>query len=207
MNMANPTAIILSAAMMLRHIGEGKAANDIEQAVLVTLESGVRTVDMAGKAEPSSTSDFADAIIANLGKTSDTELGQDYEPMKLPPRREEVSTLEVANRLVTGVDVYIESTLQPQDIGDELIALTARSTLALQAITNRGNTVFPVSGRAVSLIDNYRCRFLAKSRSADVGDPEILALLTRIGEAHRWMHVEKLHLFDGDDGFSRMSSS
>ena len=56
--MANPTAIILSAAMMLRHIGEGKAANDIEQAVLVTLESGMRTSDMMGVASPTSTTEF-----------------------------------------------------------------------------------------------------------------------------------------------------
>src|SRR6266540_2546277 len=70
-NIANPTAIVLSGAMMLRHIGKGKAANDIEQAVLVTLESGVRSGDMAGSARPSSTAEFADEIISNLGKTSD----------------------------------------------------------------------------------------------------------------------------------------
>ncbi len=71
-NIANPTAIILSAAMMLRHIGEGTAANDIEQAVLVTLESGTRSADMAGTAEPSSTTEFTATIIANLGRESST---------------------------------------------------------------------------------------------------------------------------------------
>ncbi|MFL5508397.1 MAG: isocitrate/isopropylmalate family dehydrogenase, partial [Gemmatimonadaceae bacterium] len=67
---ANPTALVLSAAMMLRHIGEGKAANDVEQAVLVTLESGIRTSDMMGVDKPASTTAFTQAVISNLGKAS-----------------------------------------------------------------------------------------------------------------------------------------
>jgi hypothetical protein len=63
--------------------------------------------------------------------------------------------------------------------------------------------VYPVKERAVSLIDQYRCRFLSRDRNADVGDSEILALLTRIGESAQWMHVEKLQQFDEEDGFSR----
>jgi isocitrate dehydrogenase len=204
-NVANPTAIILSAAMMLRHIGEGKAANDIEQAVLVTLESGVRSADMAGTAKPSTTTEFADAIISNLGKTSDEAMGRQFDPVKIPESRSEVATVSVTERLVTGVDVFIESTLKPDELGEILKVDTAGSSLTLQGVTNRGNTVFPGESNAVSLIDHYRCRFLARSRSADVGDPEILSLLTRIGENHRWMHVEKLYLFDGDDGFSRFA--
>src|SRR6476660_8352006 len=104
-NIANPTAIILSAAMMLRHIGEGKAANDIEQAVLVTLESGVRSSAMAGSAKPSTTTEFAEAIISNLGKTSDAGPSPEFAPVKLPQRKSEVAAVEVKERLVTGVDV------------------------------------------------------------------------------------------------------
>ena len=95
-NVANPTAIILSAAMMLRHIGEGRAASEIEQAVLVTLESGVRSADMAGSAKPSSTTAFAEAVISNLGRTSDVGLGRDFEAVKLAPRKEKVA--EVGSR-------------------------------------------------------------------------------------------------------------
>ena len=202
-NIANPTAIILSAAMMLRHLGEGKAANDIEQAVLVTLESGVRTGDMPGFGKPISTTDFADIVISNLGKVSDTSAARTFEPVKLPPRVTEVAAVPVEARKVTGVDVYVESTLGPQELGDELSSLIEGTRFRLHAITNRGNTVYPVKERAVSLIDHYRCRFLAMDRDADVGDPEILALLTRIGESALWMHVEKLQQFDGVDGFSR----
>jgi len=202
-NVANPTAIILSAAMMLRHIGEGKAANAIEQAVLVTLESGMRSGDMAGTAKPSTTTEFADAIISNLGKVSGTEASHDFKAVRLPARSHDVAHVSVATRRVTGVDVYLETTLQPEELADELAGMTGATRFVLHYVTNRGNTVYPATGRAVSLIDQYRCRFLARDRSADVGDPEILSLLTRVGEISHWMHVEKLQLFDGKDGFSR----
>jgi isocitrate dehydrogenase len=202
-NVANPTALILSAAMMLRHIGEGRAANDIEQAVLVTLESGVRSADMAGSAKPSSTTEFADAVISNLGKVSATSGSRDFQAVRLPERATEVAATRVETRKVTGVDIFVESTLQPDELGAELTAATERTRFSLHAITNRGNIVYPAPARSVSLVDQYRCRFLAIDRQGDVSDPEILSLLTHVGETLRWMHVEKLQLFDGDDGFSR----
>src|SRR5512141_764978 len=119
-NIANPTAIILSAAMMLRHIGEGAAAHNIEQAVLVTLETGVRSADMAGSAKPSSTSEFADAIISNLGKESTSKGARDFRAVRLPEASRDVQVTETSTRRVTGLDVFIESSLQPQELGDAL---------------------------------------------------------------------------------------
>lgn len=202
-NVANPTAIILSAAMMLQHIGEGAAAHDIEQAVLVTLESGIRSGDMAGTAKPSSTTEFADAIISNLGKESGTKGSRDFRAVRLFPAEKEVARVEVTNRRVTGVDVYLESTLMPDELSDALTAVCAGSTVTLHMIANRGNTVFPADDRTVTLVDHYRCRFMKMNRSDTLTNAEILALLTRIGEEHVWMHVEKLQVFDGEDAFSR----
>ena len=45
---ANPTAMILSAVMLLRHLSEFTAAQQLEQALFVTLEQGVRTADVHG---------------------------------------------------------------------------------------------------------------------------------------------------------------
>ena len=202
-NIANPTALILSAAMMLRHIGEGHAAHDIEQAVLVTLESGVRSGDMPGKAKASSTTEFADAVISNLGKSSGLEASRDFRAVKIPEPSSQVERVEVAERKVTGVDVFIESKLLPEQLGEDLTALCLDTTFSLQMIGNRGNTVWPSDGRRVTLIDQYRCRVMAKNRGATIGNSELLALLTRIGEEHTWMHVEKLQQFDGEDAFSR----
>jgi isocitrate dehydrogenase len=203
-NVANPTALILSAAMMLRHIGEGEAANDIEQAVLVTLESGVRSGDMAGTAKPSSTTEFAEAIISNLGKESSTAGARDFRALQMPESSDEVQTVEVKSRRVTGVDVFIESTLKPDELAADLNEMMSGTTVSLQLITNRGNTVYPSDeGSRVTLVDQYRCRFMKKSRGEQLSNAEILALLTRLGESHTWMHVEKLQQFDGEDAFSR----
>ena len=203
-NMANPTAIILSAAMMLRHIGEGAAADNIEQAVLVTLESGIRSGDMAGTATPTGTNEFADAIIANLGRESSSSGARDFRAVKIPAATTEVQTVKVESRLVTGVDVFIESTLQPSELGEALSELCAGSTMGLQMIGNRGNTVFPVDDdRRVTLVDQYRCRFMKHDRNDNLTNAEILSLLTKVGEEHIWVHVEKLQQFDGVDAFSR----
>ena len=63
-NRANPTALLLSAVMMLRHIGEGHAADRVSAALDRVLADGaVRTRDMGGTA---STTEFAEAIAAVL---------------------------------------------------------------------------------------------------------------------------------------------
>jgi isocitrate dehydrogenase (NAD+) len=63
-SIANPLALILSAALMLRHLGEGDVADRIMGATLAVLTSGkVRTRDMGGTA---STTDVRDAVIAAL---------------------------------------------------------------------------------------------------------------------------------------------
>jgi isocitrate dehydrogenase (NAD+) len=59
---ANPCAIILSTAMMLRHIGETKAGDAVEAAVWDVLATGdVRTGDIGGKA---TSAEMTEAIIA-----------------------------------------------------------------------------------------------------------------------------------------------
>ena len=61
---ANPLASILSAVLMLDHLGEPKAAGKIRSAVQSVLEEGsVKTGDLGGKA---GTEEFTDAIIAEL---------------------------------------------------------------------------------------------------------------------------------------------
>jgi len=59
-NYANPTALLLSAVLMLRHIDEGAAATRIMSALNTVLESGnARTRDLGGT---TSTFAFADAV-------------------------------------------------------------------------------------------------------------------------------------------------
>jgi isocitrate dehydrogenase (NAD+) len=59
-NIANPTALLLSAVLMLRHLNENDAASRIMSALgRVLIEGSTRTRDLGGRA---STSEFSDAI-------------------------------------------------------------------------------------------------------------------------------------------------
>ena len=202
-NKANPTALVLSAAMMLRHIGEGKAANDVEQAVLVALESGIRTSDMIGVQNPATTTEFTQAVISSLGKRSKVSPPRDYKKVQLPPAVPGVNVVSAKSRRLIGLDVYIESDLDPAKLAVGLDLLAKPSPLKLQMITNRGAMVFPSSGRDVSLVDHFRCRFVLRDAAAVLADVEILALVGTIGARHRWMHIEKLQEFDGEPAFSK----
>lgn len=63
-NKANPTALILSAVMMLRHMDLHSHADKIHTAVVKTLQDPkVRTGDLGGKATCSS---YTEAVIANI---------------------------------------------------------------------------------------------------------------------------------------------
>ena len=63
-NRANPTALMLSGVLMLRHIGEQAAAERVEAAIRAVIAEGrTVTVDLGGSA---GTSEFADAIVARL---------------------------------------------------------------------------------------------------------------------------------------------
>jgi isocitrate dehydrogenase (NAD+) len=63
-NKANPTALILSGVLMLRHLGEQAAAERVETALRDVIAEGRQTTyDLGGE---TGTSEFADAIIARL---------------------------------------------------------------------------------------------------------------------------------------------
>jgi isocitrate dehydrogenase (NAD+) len=65
MDKANPTAMILSGALMLRHLGHPAEATRLEEAVRDVIAEGVATTyDLGGSA---GTAAFADAIVARLG--------------------------------------------------------------------------------------------------------------------------------------------
>ena len=62
-DIANPTAMLMSAIEMLNYIGEKAAASKIKNALFKTLEENIKTKDLGGN---SKCSEFTDAIIKNL---------------------------------------------------------------------------------------------------------------------------------------------
>lgn len=67
-NMANPTALLQTAVMMLRHLDERAAADLIERSLIHTLAvKQVRTRDLGGTA---STTEYTEAIVASMKELS-----------------------------------------------------------------------------------------------------------------------------------------
>jgi isocitrate dehydrogenase (NAD+) len=80
-NIANPTALMRSGVMMLRHLGEEHTADRLRGAYnQVYREKKHLTRDMGGSA---STSEFADAVIEAL-ETAPAEAHKDYVPQTQP---------------------------------------------------------------------------------------------------------------------------
>ncbi|HWO71085.1 MAG TPA: NADP-dependent isocitrate dehydrogenase [Actinomycetota bacterium] len=201
-NVINPTALILSAVMMLRYLGMFDVAADVEHAVLVTLESGVRTGDIMGYDKGTPTTEYTDAIISNLGKRSATWQVREYRPIRLPRVAPDIDFVKPSSRAVAGVDVFVEAAVPADELGKDLEEVTAGSAFSLKMIGNRGTMVYPPTGAITDVADHWRCRFVPAADRA-VTDEDVLELLRRIGSRYAWMHVEKLQTFDGEQGFTK----
>jgi isocitrate dehydrogenase len=199
----NPTAVLLSGVLLLRHLGEFEAAARIEKAVLVTLEDGRhQTGDVVGYDRGCTTTAFTAAVIANLGREPARTRVREYRPLRLPPAAGGVATVPVARRRVVGADVFLETDLTPEQLGPALEALSGDGPLRLKMISNRGTKVYPPTGALTGCVDHYRCRFVLRPAVAELSDPQLLFLLARLAEKFRWMHVEKLQEFDGRPAFT-----
>ncbi len=212
----NPTALILSSLMMLRHIGEPGAADMIENAVLVTLEEGKAvTQDLArqtgGDVErAASTTGFTDSIIGNLGKQpatvparagADRTAGAGTAPAR--PRWSYGAEVSAGvPRTTVGVDVFLE-TWEPADTAGAALEALAGDALRLQMISSRGTMVWPSTGLKPDSVGLLRCRFVVREEGAEASDADIAALVLRVGERFAWTHLEKLHVFAGEDGFTK----
>jgi len=198
----NPSAVLLSGTMMLRHLDEFVAAQAIESALMVTLEEGVFTRDVSPSNNVSTTA-FTDRIIQNLGKRSERWVMRDHKPLHVKPLPAARDYVRPKARRTVGVDVFVESPLAPEELGKSLESMVEGSLLRLKMISNRGTKVYPPTGGMTDCVDHWRCRFVLRDDTACLEDKPVLDLLTQVATKYRWMHVEKLEEFDGEAGYTR----
>ncbi len=209
----NPTALILSSVMMLRHIGEPGAADRVENAVLATLESGQAvTADLArqtgGDVEhAASTTGFTDAVIVNLGRRPATELvrrgARPSGPVPHPHARWSYAREAYAGvaRGLVGIDIVVESDLSPDELGTQFSHL-AGERLQLEFVEARGTVVFPPTGLASDSVRAYRARFVARE-GIEIEEADLMGLLARVSLTLHWSEAIRLQSFDGEPGFTR----
>ncbi len=208
-NVINPTAVIMTGVMLLRHLGEFEAAQKMEHAVLHTLEqnalTGRGTGDIVGYDNPKcfKTTEYTDAIIANLGKRSEKWRVRDVKPIKLPQVSTAPDFVKATSRKTVGLDLHIESPLSADALGKSVTALLEGSPLLLKVVTNRGTKVYPATGAVTDCVDHYPCRLMMRDAAAELTEAQLADAVQRIAAKHRWSHIEKLQVFNDQPGYTK----
>jgi isocitrate dehydrogenase len=209
---ANPTSLVLSGLMMLRHIGLGREAAGIENALLATLESGVRTGDFGDKSKPAvNTKQFVDAVVGRLGEKPKTvpaaaEVATEVahvRPAK-PTSQQMIRTFATVVRNVVGCDIYLDTPLSPVSVAEEMQRIAQDTPFKLTLISNRGTQVWPTGSVYTECVDYYRVRFELRDeyRPGDIGQSRCVALMDKVAEKFMVCSYELLRVFDGVKGYS-----
>ncbi len=206
-NLANPTALLLSGIGMLQHLGLMESAATIENALLYTLESGVHTGDFGNKQTPSlGTTDFAQAIINNFGKkpahnpkldTDDTANTCTVYKLDKNPMLE---SNELVGEKIAGVDLFIESNLQPEDIAKKCLR-HAGVKFKLVSISNRGTQVWPTGSRFTNLVNQYNARFESIDGEG-LNQQDVIGLYASLSGDFKVCSLELLNMWNGIKAYS-----
>ncbi|WP_022974757.1 isocitrate/isopropylmalate family dehydrogenase, partial [Xanthomonas maliensis] len=212
-DLANPSGLLLSAVMMLVHMGRPGPATAIHNAWLRTLEEGDHTVDIFGthSRRKLGTQAFADAVIGRLGQLPQHVPAIDYpEQASAEVQMAEVQMAEASAppprvKTLEGVDVFLHWDHAERDanvLGNQLQAF-AGPDLRLALITNRGVKVYPQGLKQTTRTDHWRCRFVSTGEQAPT-PTQICSLLLRLAESE-WdvVKTENLYAFDGVRGYSQ----
>jgi hypothetical protein len=178
---ANPTAFLLSAVQMLRHLGLHADAERIESALRYTLVSGIKTRDLGGNAN---TREFTKAIISNLPPRSQVQarnepVGEPYHTPMLPPR-----SINAEGWQTVGVDLFFHALAPPTDLPAQIGA--AR----LQAISNRGIALDSHEGGDRYLLNWFRARYVSET---PLSEAEVGAILETLAPRLHWTTLQRLY--------------
>lgn len=208
-NIANPSALIQAAVMMLRHIGRFSQADNIHNAWLRTLEDGVHTPDIysAESKKKVTTQEFTQAVIDRLDQKPVTLASVSTSgdvKVKMPElkiSRSENRPSATQKRTLSGVDVFVY--WEPDNVN--LLAQRLKGVVGnefeLTMITNRGTKVWPNANPETFCTDHWRCRF--KSKNGKTTQFKVVDLQKRLTKhAVDIIKTENLYLFDNEPAFS-----
>ncbi|CAN5901845.1 NADP-dependent isocitrate dehydrogenase [soil metagenome] len=200
---ANPTALLLSATMLLRHLGLAAYARSIESALERALAAGARTRDFGDRARPAlSTREFAARIASEVERPAVVSVPA-AAPARAPHRPAEPRMLASEVRLpqeIGGDEFFVETTSRPAPLA-ERIAQVVPPEYRLTMISNRGTQVWPRGSALTDCVDQYRIRVESAGRApARVG--ELLELAASIHAIARLCSVEMLLTIAGKPAYS-----
>jgi len=202
---ANPSGMIAAAIQMLEHLELPESATLIHNAWLKTLEDGKHPKAIFHppiSVEQVSTREFAEAIVANFGKSPRGLEAVQYlrqEKHKRPKNKKE----EPIEKELLGVDFFIHHPSgDPNLVGDKVDQITADGT-KLRMIANRGLKVWPNPVRDMTYTDLWICRFMAHNDKHQLTQDHIVHLLQNAQEAGLdVVKTENLYTFNGELGYT-----
>lgn len=203
-NVANPSGLLQGAVMMLNHIGQTKVAENVQNAWLKTIEEGIHTNDIYKEGisrERVGTKEFAQAVIANLGKMPSILQPVSYAnnaALSLP----KYVRKPAAKKDLVGVDVFVHwPENSPNKLADMMTKLEVGG-MKLSMITNRGIKVWPDGFKETFCTDHWRCRFKPENGLA-MDKSNIIELLNRaLNENIDTIKTENLYEFHGKAAYS-----
>lgn len=204
---ANPTALLLSGIALLRHIGLMENAAIIENALLYTLEQGIRTGDFGDRSKLAlNTTQFTEAIIGNFGKTPTQGAKPILANMPVTPtvfKLENNSMMESADteqEKIVGVDMFIESNEQPEVIAQKCLH-HGGVKFKLINISNRGTQVWPTGSKYTALVNQYNLRFESLNEAA-LKQQDIIGLYVSLSADYKVCSLELLNMWDNKKAYS-----
>jgi isocitrate dehydrogenase len=206
-NIANPTALLLSGLAMLRHLGLTENAAIIENALLYTLEQGIHTGDFGDRSKPSlNTTDFANAIIANFGKIPQQGAKEiiPNKPGTPTPLKLDINAMMVSKESepekIVGVDLFIESSEQPEIIAQKCVH-HGGIKFKLLSISNRGTQVWPTGSKYTNLVNQYNLRFEGLNEQG-LNQLDIIGLYVSLCADFKICSLELLNMWGDKRGYS-----
>jgi isocitrate dehydrogenase len=206
-NIANPTALLLSGLAMLRHLGFMENAAVIENALLFTLESGVHTGDFGDRSKPSvNTTQFAETIIANFGRVPEQGMKPILPNQPATPtmfkleKNAMMMTEEMQTEKIVGVDMFIESSAQPEVIAEKCIH-HGGTKFKLLSVSNRGTQVWPTGSKYTNLVNQYNLRFETLNEQT-LTQQDIVGLYVSLSADFKVCSLEVLNMWDGKRAYS-----
>jgi isocitrate dehydrogenase len=203
-NVANPSGLLQGAVMMLNHIGQATVAEKVQNAWLKTIEDGIHTYDIYKEGVSKqcvTTTEFAQAVIANLGQQPSTLKAVHYDQetvLTLPKYQRKAA----AKKELVGVDLFVHWDGYKADELAEKIRQVSVPGVELSMITNRGIKVWPEGFEETFCTDHWRCRF-KPSNGAGVTKKQIIELLEKAEmQGIDTIKTENLYTFNGKQAYS-----
>lgn len=207
-NKANPSGLLLGAVQMLVYIGQSDVAEKVHNAWLKTIEDGVHTYDLFKEGISTrkvSTSEFAEAVIANLGHKPTNLKPAVYDSSSNTAIQGTFTPTKKAKKELVGVDIFLhwsDENRNPNALGAAMGALSS-GPFKLNMITNRGVKVYPNGFPETFCTDHWRVRYCSDGFETAGNNQNVIDLLTQASSAgFDVIKTENLYKFDGKLGFS-----